>query len=1587
MLISFRHFSLTIKGLRPRFLMVGLLLVAGALCPARGLAAGVALVQHTSKDAGTTTSSTLAFVSSNTAGNWIAVAIRAGLSSSQVFTVSDTNGNTYKQAGQLGYTASAVTLAIYYAENIKGGANTITVSDTVSGPLRFAILEYSGVATSNSLDVAVAGQGASTSPNSGNLTTTANGDLLLSAIATANSGTFTAGAGYTIRDFVPAEPNTKLVSEDQIQASAGLASATATLAGSDTWGSILAAFKAGNGSGGTGPTITNLSQTTGAVGAQITITGTNFGASVGSSTVKFNGTIATISNWSATSIITSVPAGATTGPVVVTVGGVPSNGMTFTVVPAPNISGLNPTSGTLGTSVTVTGTNFGASQGTSTVTFNGIAGSPTSWGATSIVVPVPNGATTGSVVVTVSGAPSNGVLFTVTTPSPSIASLSLTQGPIGANLTVNGANFGASQGSSTVTFNGVVATTSSWGSSTINLSVPANATTGNVVVTVGGVPSNGVLFTVTPPANITNISPTSGPIGTNLVITGTNFGPTVGTIQSFVTVNGIQTRASNWSDTSITAPVPAGATTGNVLVNVGGVPSNGVLFTVTPAPSISNLTPNFGPIGTSVTVNGANFGATQGTSTLSFNGTLATPTSWNASSIVAPVPTGATSGNVIVSESGVPSNGVNFTVTSGSGNIALVQHTSLDAGTTALASLAFASNNAAGNWIAVCIRAGLSNSQVFTVSDSNGNTYKQAFQRGMVGSAVTFAIYYAENIKGGANTVTVSDTVSGPLRIAILEYSGVATTNSLDAFPVSAEGTSTTPNSGVLMTGANGDLQLAMVITANSGTFTAGSGYTIQDFVPAEPNTKMITETQIQPTAGTASATATLAASDNWGAGLATFRSINGVGFPISVSISPTTASIPTGYGTQVFTATVNNDFQNLGATWSLSGTGCSGSTCGTLSNITPTSATYTGPANVPSPAAVTLTATAVADATKTASAAITVTQGSLNVKVSPKRAAVTMSASQTVQFTDTVYNDPSNSGVTWLVDGNIGGNALSGTVSSTGLYTPGTQPGQHTISASSNANASVSGSSMIAVTDLTGVYTHHNDVQRTGQNLQEYALTAATVSPTTFGPLFSCPVDGFVYAQPLWVANLTFGATTRNVVFIATEHDSVYAFDADSPSCVQLWNVNFLGTGVTTLTPSDLQGNTDITPEIGITSTPVIDPATNTLYVVPKTRETVGTVSGQTCTTSTPCFVHRLHALDLITGAEKFGGPMIVTAPNFNSFQHLQRPALLLNNGTLYIAFGSHGDHNPYQGWVMGYNPATLAQKFATPLTNAVVGSCCNRGGIWGGGAGPAADASGNIYVSTGNGTYDGSTNYSDSTVKLSATGSIVDWFTPFDQSVFNANDIDLGSSGVTVLPDSVASTTHPHLAVATGKVAILYLLDISQPSPGGTKMGKFNSSTNNDVQEVVPVPPPNTTLLDGGDYGNIAFWTTGPNSGNIYTTGQNFPLSQFSISNGAISTPQSAQSTNTFPPRGGIPAVAANGSTGGVVWILDINTGWQTNTPTILDAYDATNVATRLYTSPNSGPGAAGPAVKFTVPMVANGKVYVGAQYIFSVYGLLPN
>ncbi len=334
-------------------------------------------------------------------------------------------------------------------------------------------------------------------------------------------------------------------------------------------------------------------------------------------------------------------------------------GLTASGLAAPVINSLSPSSGGVGTQVTISGNNFGASQGTNTVTFNGVAAAArgrlaVSWSNTSIVVNVPSGATTGNVVVTVAGAASNGVVFTI---APSITSLSPTSGPVATAVTITGTNFGATQGTSTVTFNGTAGTPSSWSNTSIAVPVPSGATSGNVVVTVNGAASNDVSFTVTPV--IGSISPTSGSAGTVVTITGTNFGATQGS--STVAFNGTTATPTSWSATSVSVPVPNGATTGNIVVTVGGNASNGVSFTVTLG--IASRSPGFGSIGTTVTINGSGFGPTQNGSTVTFNGTATTPTTWNAGTIVAPVPTGATSGNMVVTVSNTASNPKSFTVT------------------------------------------------------------------------------------------------------------------------------------------------------------------------------------------------------------------------------------------------------------------------------------------------------------------------------------------------------------------------------------------------------------------------------------------------------------------------------------------------------------------------------------------------------------------------------------------------------------------------------------------------------------------------------------------------------------------------------------------------------------------------------------------------------------------------------------------------------------------------------------------------------------------------------------------------------------
>ncbi len=414
---------------------------------------------------------------------------------------------------------------------------------------------------------------------------------------------------------------------------------------------------------GTPPQISSVSPAFGPVGTAVTITGNNFGATQGTSTVKFANVVATPTSWSNTQIVVTVPAGAVKGYVNVTVGGLTGQ-TSYIVGTPPQISSISPAFGAVGTVVTINGTNFGATQGTSTVKFANVVATPTSWSGTQIVAPVASGTPTGSTYVQVTvGGLLGQTPYVVGTP-PQVTSVSPNWGPVGTVATITGTNLGATQGTSTVKFAGVAATPTSWSSTQIVVPVASGTPTGStyVQVTVGGLIGQ-TSFTVGTPATITSLAPNSGPVGAVVTVTGLRFGTTQGT--SVFKFGSIVATPTSWSDTQVVVPVPSGLASGTTYPNaiVGGLNTiSAPPFTVLATPSITSLSPATGAVGASVTIAGTNFGATQGTSTVKFNGTTATATSWSSTQIVVPVPSGATTGNVVVTVSGVASNGVNFIV-------------------------------------------------------------------------------------------------------------------------------------------------------------------------------------------------------------------------------------------------------------------------------------------------------------------------------------------------------------------------------------------------------------------------------------------------------------------------------------------------------------------------------------------------------------------------------------------------------------------------------------------------------------------------------------------------------------------------------------------------------------------------------------------------------------------------------------------------------------------------------------------------------------------------------------------------------------
>jgi len=424
-----------------------------------------------------------------------------------------------------------------------------------------------------------------------------------------------------------------------------------------TFALLSSIFFSGTSRAQSAPTVSYTNPVNGPVGTSIKIVGNNFGSTQSSSTIAFNGTTATPTSWSNTQIVAPVPTGATTGPIVVTVGGVASNHVNFTVGTPPTISYTNPVNGPAGTSVTIVGTYFGATLGTSTLAFNGTSATPTSWSSTQIVAPVPTGATTGPIIVTVGGVASNHVNFTVGTP-PTISYTNPIDGPVGTTVTVVGNYFGSTQGSSTITFNGTPATPTTWSNTQIVAAVPSGAVTGPVVVTVGGIASNHVNFIVGTPPTISYTNPIDGPAGASITIVGNYFGSTVGN----VTFNGTAATPASWSNTQIVVPVPNGASTGPLVVTAGGMASNQVNFIVGTPPTISYTNPVRAAVGSSIAIVGNYFGSTQGSSTITFNGTAATPSSWGDTQITVPIPAGSSTGPLVIAVGGMNSNSVNFTV-------------------------------------------------------------------------------------------------------------------------------------------------------------------------------------------------------------------------------------------------------------------------------------------------------------------------------------------------------------------------------------------------------------------------------------------------------------------------------------------------------------------------------------------------------------------------------------------------------------------------------------------------------------------------------------------------------------------------------------------------------------------------------------------------------------------------------------------------------------------------------------------------------------------------------------------------------------
>ena len=697
---------------------------------------------------------------------------------------------------------------------------------------------------------------------------------------------------------------------------------------------------------------------------------------------------------------------------------------------------------------------------------------------------------------------------------------------------------------------------------------------------------------------------------------------------------------------------------------------------------------------------------------------------------------------------------------------------------------------------------------------------------------------------------------------------------------------------------------------STTGTIDATGLYT----APTQEGTHTVTATSAAEASKSASATVTVTAAQ--------------------ASISPANAAIMAG-ASQQFTAIFAGQ-ANPSITWSVDGVSGGNSSVGTITSA----GLYTAPAGSGNH---TIAASSSSTPSESASAQISV----FTLSVSPGTATVPPGGTQ--QFTASLQG-LSNTGVTWSVDGVSGGNTSVGTMNSSGLYTAPNATGGHVITAASSADPSGAVQASITVLNQApgAVLTYHNNDARTGAFTEETTLTPSVVNSSQFGKLRSYAVDGQIYAQPLYVPQLSIKGANHDVVFVATENDTVYAFDADQQG-PPLWQVSL---GV----PSPRNDTEGISPMIGITSTPVIDITSGTMYVL-------------AITNSGPFY---LHALDITSGAEKFGGPVKVNGSvpgtgwdSSNGSISLepgcyQRNALALNPATnqIYIAFG-HCNH----GWLLAYDKTSLTQKAIFNDTPDGAG-----GGFWNGGGAPAInDASGHVFIMSGVDQDDPPSGYNDSFLRLSGTDlSVDDYFQPDNASFLAANDADLGSGSLVLMPDNSSST--PYEVIGGGKDGNVFVVNRSN-------MGSFSSATNNVIQ----------TVHTGVHQFDNIFSTPVYWNGFLYIHCEGDVLRQFSWTNERLSDQPVKLGQIPVYAHGATASLSANGNNNAILWEID-NSGHDSAGPAILRAYDATDVSKELYDSAQAGSrDTAGAALKFTVPTIAGGKVFVGTSNELDIYGLL--